>query len=548
LTRVAGSSVGAYAINQGTLSAGNNYTLTFVGSNLTITAAPLTVKANNATMTYGGPLPVLSGVLTGVVNSDSVSASYSTTATTVSPVNASGYPITATLTGSALGNYAVTNTPGTLTITKATATVVLSNLSQTYTGQPLAATATTTPAGLAVTLTYNGAASTPTTVGSYTVVATINDANYIGAATGTLTITDAGQTITLGSGTTGYASGVVFGTAPLTLSAKGGASGNPVVFTLVSGPATLSGNMLTITGAGTVVIAANQAGNTDYSTAPTVTESIVIQQALPSVNTTLNTATTFLSNAVTITATITSTAGTPTGSVTFVDGASVLGTATLVNGSAALTTAKLNAGSHSIVVNYSGDVNFLTAASVALSEYVEDFTVSLGAGNVVQTVVPGSATEFTFSVTPPAGTTIPADINFSITGLPAGSSYSFLPATLPAGSAATNVTLTITLPQTAALARPAQSSGKNLSGHLMPLALGLLLLPFAGRLRRSSKRFHRAMMVLLLMGAGLAATLGVSGCGASSGYFGQQQQTYTVNVTATSGALSHSSTFTLIVE
>ena len=39
LARVAGEDVGSYAINQGTLSAGSNYTLTFVGANLTITRA-----------------------------------------------------------------------------------------------------------------------------------------------------------------------------------------------------------------------------------------------------------------------------------------------------------------------------------------------------------------------------------------------------------------------------------------------------------------------------------------------------------------------------
>jgi len=64
-----------------------------------------------------------------------------------------------------------------------------------------------------------------------------------------------------------------------TLSATGGASGNPVVFSLVSGPATVFGSALTITGAGTVVVAANQAGNAIYAAAPQVTQSITIKLA-----------------------------------------------------------------------------------------------------------------------------------------------------------------------------------------------------------------------------------------------------------------------------
>ena len=56
------------------------------------------------------------------------------------------------------------------------------------------------------------------------------------------------------------------------------------------------------------------------------------------------------------------------------------------------------------------------------------------------------------------------------------------------------------------------------------------------------------MSVLLLLAAGLAAVAGISACGTTTGIFSQQQQTYTVTVTGTSGALSHSSTVTLTVE
>jgi subtilase family serine protease len=71
----------------------------------------------------------------------------------------------------------------------------------------------------------------------------------------------------------------IYGVAPYTLKATGGASGNPVVFSLVSGPAKLSGLKLTITGAGTVVVAANQAGNARFAAAPEVMRTLTVDKA-----------------------------------------------------------------------------------------------------------------------------------------------------------------------------------------------------------------------------------------------------------------------------
>jgi hypothetical protein len=62
---------------------------------------------------------------------------------------------------------------------------------------------------------------------------------------------------------------------------------------------------------------------------------------------------------------------TPTGTVTFFDGASDLGSATLVNGSAAFTTSTLVGGSHSIVAQYNGDSNFGVSSSAPISQTVD---------------------------------------------------------------------------------------------------------------------------------------------------------------------------------
>ena len=91
-----------------------------------------------------------------------------------------------------------------------------------------------------------------------------------------------------------------------------------------------------------------------------------------------------------------------------------------------------------------------------------------------------------------------------------------------------------------------------LSGHVSLWLIGkavLLLLPFAGRVRGAGRKLGRAMSVLLLVVAVIAATAGLSGCGSSdSGIFTQPPQTYTLTVTGTSGSLTRSTNLTLTVE
>jgi DNA/RNA endonuclease G (NUC1) len=91
-----------------------------------------------------------------------------------------------------------TSAAATLAVNKAAATVTLGNLDFVYNGAAAVATATTAPAGLNVVITYGGGADAPTTAGSYTVVAAVDDANYAGTATGTLTIAKAQASVMLG--------------------------------------------------------------------------------------------------------------------------------------------------------------------------------------------------------------------------------------------------------------------------------------------------------------------------------------------------------------
>jgi hypothetical protein len=78
------------------------------------------------------------------------------------------------------------------------------------------------------------------------------------------------QTITFGA-----LSKQVVGDAPFALSASA-SSGLPVSFSVLSGPAVVSGNILTMTGAGLVVVRASQAGDATNAPAPNVDQVLLI--------------------------------------------------------------------------------------------------------------------------------------------------------------------------------------------------------------------------------------------------------------------------------
>jgi hypothetical protein len=95
--------------------------------------------------------------------------------------------------------------------------------------------------------------------------------------------------------------------------------------------------------------------------------------------------------------------------------------------------------------------------------------------------------------------------------------------------------MTITLPGKSANERP-----RRPFGGALPVALGLILLPFVRRMHKARARLAR-MAVLLAIGAALAA--GFTGCGTKT-----SPENFSFSVTATSGSLSHSLTPGLTVE
>ena len=129
--------------------ASTNYVLTQpTGLTANITFAPLTLTANNQTITQGAAIPTLTFSATGLQGNDTIAVlttqpTLSTTATSSSPSGT--YPIN--ITGGTALNYAITDVPGTLTIaTSFGTTTTLSSSSQlSVAGQPVTFTATVAP-------------------------------------------------------------------------------------------------------------------------------------------------------------------------------------------------------------------------------------------------------------------------------------------------------------------------------------------------------------------------------------------------------------------
>jgi hypothetical protein len=84
---------------------------------------------------------------------------------------------------------------------------------------------------------------------------------------------------------------------------------------------------------------------------------------------------------------------------------------------------------------------------------------------------------------------------------------------------------------------------------LAPVFWGILLLPFAFKLRRAGKRMRNAICSILLLVAGAAAMTALGGCGGSSGSSAPPPTpaNYTITVTATSGTVSSNTTLYLTV-
>jgi len=165
-----------------------------------------------------------------------------------------------------------------------------------------------------------------------------------------------------------------------------------------SGRATISTRTLTV---GSQSITASYGGDSNFITSTSPTLNQAVNQDGTSTALSSSVYPSVYGQSVTFTATVSAAvpgSGTPTGSVTFMDGSTALGSATLSSGKANFKTTSLVVGSQAITAVYGGDGNFITSTSAALTQTVQKDATATKLTSSVNPSVFGQSVTFTATV------------------------------------------------------------------------------------------------------------------------------------------------------
>jgi hypothetical protein len=541
------AAAGSYAITP-SAAAGlglANYTITYKTGTLAVNTVGLTVTADAQTKVYGGVDPSLTYQVKGLAGGDTAATALSGSLLRASGESVGGYAI-AQGTLAASTNYTLSFTGATLTITKAALVVTPENQKATYgSALPvLSGSLTGVVSGDGITASYSTAATSTSTVGGYAITATLSDPNNklsdytVTNNSGTLTVSPASLTVTAASAT------MVYGSALPTLSGSltGVISGDGIT-------ASYSTAATSTSAAGGYAITATLADPNSKLSDYTVTNNsgtLTISQATATPSLTLSSSAAYSGDMVTMSAAVAGVTGaaTPTGSVSFYDGSTLLGAVTLQSGSAALSTSSLAVASHTLTFVYSGDVNYKSATSSASKLTVQASALTINGGVSAQSPLSISleqggsgSTSFTLG----RNGVLTGAVSVTCSGLPEGLSCSLTNATPDASKLPATVTVTVT-------STGLRIVGANRSWHPWMLAMLLpgMLLPFGFRRRRAA---------LLLLALTVVLLFGLIGCGGGSSSSSATNSgsvtpagTYNGTITATNaGAATQTANFTVVL-
>ena len=369
-------------------------TVTLVNGSASLVTAALTVGAHSLTASYSGDLEFTAS--TSAVRTQTVNPGPTATTLTTTPnPSVVGQAVTLSTTVTALAP-AVGLPTGTVTFRDGATvlgTVTLVN------GSASLVTSTLTVGSHPLSATYSGSATFAAST-SPTVTQIVNPAATSTSLTSSPNPSTSGQAVTLSSTVTS-AAGVPTGTVTF----RDGATVLGTV-TLVNGTASLVTSTLTV---GTHPLTATYNGSATFAVSTSATVNQVVNAPAAAATSTSLTSTpnpSIVGQTVTLSSTVTSGAGVPTGTVTFRDGATVLGTVTLVNGSASLSISTLTAGTHPLTAAYNGSPAFAASSSPTVNQIVNAPAAAATSTSLTSTPNPstvGQAVTLSSTVTSGAG-------------------------------------------------------------------------------------------------------------------------------------------------
>lgn len=473
-------------------------------------------------------------------------------------------------TGSGTATVTATPSPATINVNQSLSvavTVAGSGGLGTPTGTvTLSATGYTSPAQTLVSgaYTFTVPAGSLATGSDNLTVTYSGDANYA-TATGTATVTVTKLTPTVTA--TPSASSILSNVQLTVTAAVTGTGATPTGTVSLSGGGYSSGNKTLTSGGYTFTIPANSlsagsdtltvsyGGDSNYATANGTTTVTVTQYVAltPTVTVTPASNSIDTGQSLNVTAAVTGSGATPTGTVTISGGGYTSSAQTLLSGSYmfAIPANSLSAGSDTLTVSYAGDTVY-TAGTGTASVTVTASAFALAA-TTPSGVNPGSSASSTISLTSSTDYSGTVTLACALTGSPAGATD------LPTCSAATgggSITVTGGTPGgtgTMTVNTTAASSSMN-KPHIGGWAeagsgVVLALLVFFGiPARRRGWRAMLGVFVLILALGSLGACGGGGGGGGGNGNPGTTAGLYTFTVTGTgSPAVSPAPTTTFTV-